>query len=1112
MKLLLLIISLLSITKQALHPLLKPKLAQKMSLSKMSTNIQDQTESRYPCGTCDDSVHWSHRGVVCETCGRWHHTKCQNIHTRTYENLGNSQVIWNCTQCDMPNYSSTAFDLFDIEQEEFESMCALDPDFNPLHTSTPTRAHKQSKHIKRPLRIININCEGVTGHKEEFQNLIQSTKPDIILGTESWLKSKHKTSEYFPENFIVYRRDRQNRARGGVFVAISDTLTATEEPSFETDCEILWTKIKLKGRRTLLISCFYHPETKLKNSMKHFLDSARRAAQVQNAIIVIGGDFNLPGWDWKTKTLKDKTKYVDIHNQFKDGTEDLGLEQMVEEPTRGRNTLDLFLTNQPNLVPRVEVLPGFGDHDAVYMELQIHPQRRHQPIRRIPLYKPECIKPLKEAATTLNNTIMAKHTTNSDPNDIWNDLKAGLKTACNDHVPHKTTKKKTSLPYIDMKTKKMIRRRDRVHKRLKKLGKPNTDKKDKNKKTDETEKSLIELIDKLQTEFRTLKKTIQRNLRRAHWQHLEGILGDTENPQKSTKKLYSLLKARRSEGQNISPLKNEGKLESDPEKQAEILNKHFSTVFNAKNNITEEEFEQRCPKPPNQPNYPQCNDIHITENGVRKLLLSLDPHKAPGPDGLTPKLLKTVAEEITPSVTLLYKASYLSGQLPSDWKLAYVSPIFKKGERYKASNYRPISLTCILCKLMEHIITSHLMTHLESNQILSESQHGFRRQRSCESQLLGFVDEVGHEVSAGKQIDTVVLDFAKAFDKVDHALLIPKLKRYGISGKMLSWIEGFLADRQQAVIVAGSKSSTCPVPSGVPQGSVLGPSLFLAYINDLPLPLSSTTRLFADDTMLHNTVTEPSDQETLQEDLEKLTTWEKQWNMQFHPDKCTNTSITRKKQTLLGKYTINNHQLENVTETKYLGVTIQENLCWNKHIQNTCTKANQALGFLRRNLKIGNKKMKENSYKTLVRPILEYACTVWDPYTSSNIQKLEKIQRRAARWVSHRFRQTSSVEDMLTELKWPTLKQRRQHSRLAMFYKYHNKLVHIQSRYAPTKSTNLHSARQDNSQAYNIPQYKQDYRQADFFPRTIPQWNHLPEEVVAAGSLDIFKSRLAATL
>ena len=286
--------------------------------------------------------------------------------------------------------------------------------------------------------------------------------------------------------------------------------------------------------------------------------------------------------------------------------------------------------------------------------------------------------------------------------------------------------------------------------------------------------------------------------------------------------------------------------------------------------------------------------------------------------------------------------------------------------------------------------------------------------------------------------------------------------------------------------MAGSKSSTSPVPSGVPQGSVLGPSLFLAYINDLPLPLSSTTRLFADDTMLHNTITEQSDQDTMQRDIEKLTTWEKQWNMQFHPDKCTNTSITRKQQTLLGKYTINNHQLENVTETKYLGLTIQDNLCWNKHIQNTCTKANQALGFLRRNLKIGNKKMKENSYKTLVRPILEYASTVWDPHTEDNIQNLETIQRRAARWVSHRFRQTSSVEDMLTDLKWPTLQQRRQQNRLHMFYKYHNKQVHIQSKYAPSKSTNLHIARQDNSQAYDIPHYKQNYRKADFFPRTIP--------------------------
>ena len=167
---------------------------------------------------------------------------------------------------------------------------------------------------------------------------------------------------------------------------------------------------------------------------------------------------------------------------------------------------------------------------------------------------------------------------------------------------------------------------------------------------------------------------------------------------------------------------------------------------------------------------------------------------------------------------------------------------------------------------------------------------------------------------------------------------------------------------------------------------MLGPSIFLVYINDLPLEISSTTRLFADDTMLHNVISKTSDQEDLQTDVNSLTNWEQQWNMEFHPDKCTNTSITRKKNTLIGNYTLNNHPLKNVTETKYLGVTIQDNLSWDKHIQQTYNKANQTLGFLRRNLKIGNRKMKETAYKTLVRPILEYASPVWDPHQTDHIQ------------------------------------------------------------------------------------------------------------------------------
>ena len=195
-------------------------------------------------------------------------------------------------------------------------------------------------------------------------------------------------------------------------------------PELTTDCEILWVKVKLQGRRKLLVCCFYHPHTEVSNSMKAF--AAHRASNINNAIIVAGGDFNLPGWHWPTKTLKKGSPSPSIHRKFMDDINDVGWEQMVQDPTRGEKYLDLFMTNHPNLVPRTEVLPGLADHDAIYVELQIHPPMKYQPKRLIPIYTEECKEPLKDAARQLNNRIMSILNENSGVEDIWTELKTGL--------------------------------------------------------------------------------------------------------------------------------------------------------------------------------------------------------------------------------------------------------------------------------------------------------------------------------------------------------------------------------------------------------------------------------------------------------------------------------------------------------------------------------------------------------------------------------------------------------------------------------------------------------------------------------------------------------------
>ena len=499
------------------------------------------------------------------------------------------------------------------------------------------------------------------------------------------------------------------------------------------------------------------------------------------------------------------------------------------------------------------------------------------------------------------------------------------------------------------------------------------------------------------------------------------------------------------------------------------------------------------------------NSITIKEEGVKKLLKNLKTSKAPGPDGITPRILKELCDELAPALTLLFQSSIDSGIVPLDWRTAHVSPIFKKGERYKPSNYRPISLTSVPGKLLEHIIVHTIMDFAETNNIFCREQHGFRKKRSCVSQLLGLMDEITHSRDRGKQQDMLVMDFAKAFDKVSHSLLTHKLQHYGITGNINNWIQSFLSDRRQAVVVDGATSSFVPDESGVPQGSVLGPCLFLLYINDLPKGLTSTTRLFADDTACHKTINNAADQHDLQRDLDKLADWEEKWLMSFHPDKCEVLHFGKKHQ---ATYHLRDHSLKSTSETKYLGVTISTNISWKSHINKVATKASKTLGFLRRNLKVGSISTKDLAYKTLVRPQLEYACEVWDPHTGTDTQSLEKIQRRAARWVVNRYRQTSSVGDMLNQLNWTSLEERRKRARLSTLFKYHHGDILIETQQAPKPQKPGYSTRHSHDHQYAVETCSRDYRKYSFFPRTIKEFNRLPPEAIKSASVESFQSFL----
>ena len=359
-----------------------------------------------------------------------------------------------------------------------------------------------------------------------------------------------------------------------------------------------------------------------------------------------------------------------------------------------------------------------------------------------------------------------------------------------------------------------------------------------------------------------------------------------------------------------------------------------------------------------------------------------------------------------------------------------------------------------------------MLNHFEKHNILTSLNHGFRSGYSCETQLLITIDDLMQNYNSGIQTDVAILDFSKAFDTVPHDKLIGKLRSYGIQGPLLAWLSHFLSDRTMRVICEGKQSSDAKVGSGVPQGTVLGPLLFLCHINDLPERVKSTVRLFADDCLLYRQIRNESDKAALQDDLLSLEKWAEEWGMRFNAKKCYIMHISPKRNKHTHMYSLGGHILECVKDNPYLGLQISEDLKWNKHIRLTANKAAVALGMLRRNLKFLPKTYKSTAYISMVRSILEYGSIVWDPFLKQDIQCLERVQKRAARFIVSDYRTQSQgfMTRTLKDIGLPPLQQRRLYNRLSFFYKITNGLV-------PAIQQDAHLTPLDNKRRIRPTQY-----------------------------------------
>jgi len=806
--------------------------------------------------------------------------------------------------------------------------------------------------------------------------------------------------------------------------------------------------------------------------MENLADSINHIANnYKNSTIWFGGDLNLPNINWGDNTIIGTNYSLALCNTFLDLLTNHGFTQMNLQPTRHDHILDIFLTNRPALISGIEVVPGISDHEAVCVTCNLTVKSVRPTKRQIYVWNKADFVSINQLVTEFANSFL-NNTIDTPVQDLWDSFKL-LCMNCLQQVPTKTAPSgKFNQPWTTPLIRRLSSKKKRLYNRARRSN----------------------LADDW-GEYHAAKKLMQKECRQAHNRYLCNMFNPDSN--RGYKNLWSYVKCKKCDQVSIPPLEVNGLTVTDSQEKANAINKQFVSIY------TKEDAS--VPSDLGTSPYDSVAIEDISVEGVAKLLTDLQSHKAHGPDNIPARLLKETAFNMAPLLTLIYKASLHQQHLPSDWKTAHVTPIFKKGSRKCPANYRPISLTSIPCKIFEHIIYSTIYKHLENNSILCDAQHGFRKHRSCETQLIITIHDIASRLNAGEQIDVLFLDFSKAFDKVPHDRLIYKLHYYGIRGSYLEWIKQFLVGRTQQVIIENKFSDLTPVTSGVPQGSVLGPLLFLLFINDLPCGIDSVVKLYADDVLMFRSIKDPSDHQALQNDLNKLAHWSSIWQMPFNLTKCEYLIVTNKSSPLVCQYKLNDYKLQRVLSAKYLGVTISSNLSWSTHISGVIGRANSALSFFRRNFGHCNREIKIKCYETYIRPICEYATVIWSPHLQSNIHQLEMVQRKAARFVFSDYSRYSSVSAMLNELDWRTLEKRRDNSILVMLHKIINQYVDIpHNQILHTAPSNTRS----NSRKFlHLPSRIDSFKHS-FFPGAIRLWNHLPDHLVEIDNVDTFKSLL----
>ena len=954
---------------------------------------------------------------------------------------------------------------------------------------------------KHKLSICHWNVNSITAHNfiklSSLQAFNSTYNFDFICISESYLDSTYSSddSSLVLKDYKLVRSDHpQNVKRGGVCIYYRESLPVKLlKISNLPECLILEI---IYGHKKCSIVSLYRSPSQTPDDFDYFIKEFdcildKISTPGNPNLLFILGDFNAKLNSWNIGD-HDTEEGIEINAL----TSSYGLTQIISEPTHilqnSASCIDLIFTNQPNMVTKSGVYPSLHSnchHQITYANIDFNIYFPPPYERQVWHYSRADIENIRLSIDNIN-WIMTFNNLNVDKQvELFNEY---LMNIFNNFIPNEIiTLNDKDPPWITNNIKNKTYEKNNLYKKYIQNGKKAQD---------------FVLLQEAST---LINDMISEN-KKAYYNRLSKKLS---NPRTCPKAYWSILKTFFADKKIpiIPPLLDNGE---------------FITNFKDKANLFNDYFSSQCSLIDNSSTLPEpiipsfdfsISTFDIDGDHILKLIRSLDENKAHGFDQISIRMLKICDTSIIKPLVIIFKNSLNSGVFPLLWKKANVTPIHKKGDKCNVNNYRPISVLPICAKIYEKVIYNTLYNYFEANNILNENQSGFRAKDSCVNQLTSITHNIyqSFDSSPSLEVRGVFLDISKAFDRVWHDGVLFKLRSNRVEGNLYKLIKSFLSDRYQRVVLNGQYSEWAKIKAGVPQGSILGPLLFLIYINDLPNNLQSDAKLFADDTSIFSVVSDKHTSATiLNDDLAYIQQWAYQWKMSFNPDESKQAKevvFSRKlNKPIHPDISFNEVNVQKTEAQKHLGLVLDEKLNFNQHINNMINKATKGISILRKLRFYIPRSSLLTLYKSFIRSSLDYADVIYDqPNNASFSDKLEILQYNAALAITGAIRGTSR-EKLFNELGLEKLSSRRWFRRLCMFHKILKNQAPIYLYNLIPQSHQLFNLRNQNQ----IPHYfcRTDFFQNSFFPFTIQEWNKLDHGFLKDNSYNVFRSYLLKSI